>query len=209
MSEELKPQHQKFVNDIDKGLPRVKAYQNAYPGSSYNTARSNGSKLLANTNIQEALRRLQQRTARHSDNLWTAQYQKAVGSMMVYRIDEEEVDGKIKRVHTLVTDPAEIKEVLDEGDGGACTVNNNYYFITDVPPDNKAIDSLLDRAFGKASQFIEVQQTTQNAETYYELFKKAELLGYDREQTLMLMSGEIVTDVEVIEIEAKEVEDNI
>jgi hypothetical protein len=100
---------------------------------------------------------LRQRTMRAADKLWNAQYQKAVGSVMVFRVDEEEGDnGKVKRIHTLVESADEIKRVLDENEGLDGNVGENYYFVTTVPPDNKAIDSMFDRTFGKAQQTVEI-----------------------------------------------------
>lgn len=102
-----------------------------------------------------------QRVMRHADDLFNAQYAKAVGSIQVFRIDEEEdANGKVKRVHTLVTDAGEIKRVLDEGEGCDAIVGKSYYFVTEIPPDNKAIDSLFDRTFGKAQQSVEITDET-------------------------------------------------
>jgi hypothetical protein len=107
------------------------------------------------------LREYRQRVMRHADNLFNAQYQKAVGSVLIFRVDEEGLgNGKTRRVHTQVTKPDEIKRVLDENQGGAGTVGEHYYFVTDVMPDNKAIDSLLDRTFGKSQQSIEITDET-------------------------------------------------
>ena len=52
----LKPQHQIFVNEVAKGVSRVEAYQKAYPNTGYNTAKVNGSKLLTNTNLANAVK---------------------------------------------------------------------------------------------------------------------------------------------------------
>jgi hypothetical protein len=100
-----------------------------------------------------------QRVMTHADNLFNAQYSRAVGSVMIFRVDEEEGEnGKKKRTHTLVTDPDEIKQVLDENEGGAGVVGESYYFVTEIPPDNKAIDSMWDRTFGKAQQSVLVEE---------------------------------------------------
>lgn len=96
-----------------------------------------------------------QRVMTHADNLFHAQYAKAVGSIQIFRIDEIEIgEGKTKKVHTLVTETEEIKAVLDATANGEST--EGVYFVTEIPPDNKAIDSMLDRTFGKAQQSIEI-----------------------------------------------------
>ena len=50
----------------------------------------------------------------------------------------------------LVTNPGEIRCYLD----GDYDNDQTYYYITTVTPDNRALDSLLDRTFGKATQTI-------------------------------------------------------
>lgn len=133
-----------------------------------------GTKIKRTLQKEAVQRAYQQRIFTHADRLFTAQLARAVGSVMVYRVDEEEdANGKIKRVHTLVTDAEEIKEVLDETEGSAGVVNEHYYFVTEVPPDNKAIDSMLDRALGKSVQQVEVVQKPLTDEDFArELFRR-------------------------------------
>lgn len=83
--------------------------------------------------------------------LFNSQLALAEGVTMVFRIDEVGTGKDKRREHVLVTDTEEIKQVLDENEGGDGTVDDNYYYITTKAPDNKAIDSMLDRAFGKAA----------------------------------------------------------
>jgi hypothetical protein len=91
-----------------------------------------------------------QRVMGQADALFNAQFSLAVGSIRIFRIDEDEDKrGKVKRIHTLVTDPDEIKEVLDENGGSSGIVGKRFYNVVHVPPDNKAIDSMLNRALGK------------------------------------------------------------
>jgi hypothetical protein len=103
------------------------------------------------------MKEFRQRVMKQVDPLFNAQYAKAVGSVMVFRVDEEELEnGKTKKVHVHITDPEEIKQVLDEHEGSAGIVGQSFYFVTDVLPDSKAIDSMLDRTFGKAQQSVEI-----------------------------------------------------
>lgn len=103
--------------------------------------------------IQEAFN---QRVLTQADALFNAQLALAVGSIKVFRIDEEEDDkGKPKRVHTLVTNPKEIKDVLDEHEGGAGIVGDSYYFVSDVPPQNGAVEAMLNRTLGKPKETLE------------------------------------------------------
>lgn len=84
------------------------------------------------------------------DRMFNAQLALAEGLTFLYRIDEVGTGKAKRREHVLVTDPEEIKEVLDETDGAAGLTDGGYYTLTTKPPDNKAIDSMLDRVFGKA-----------------------------------------------------------
>ncbi len=93
-----------------------------------------------------------QRVMAKADALFNAQLTLATGSMKVFRVDEEPEGKGKKRVHTLVTDADEIKALLDEHDGCAGVVDAVFYYFSEVPPDNKAIDSMLNRALGKPTE---------------------------------------------------------
>lgn len=100
---------------------------------------------------------MHQRILTHVDKIINAQLNLAQGLSYVYRIDEEELpSGKIIRKNTLVTDPDEIKAVLDDTDGAGGLSDENYYFITTKAPDIRALDSMLDRVFGKARNTVGV-----------------------------------------------------
>lgn len=79
------------------------------------------------------------------NRLFNAQMALAEGVMYLYRIDKDPKGKNDKPV--IVTDPEEIQEFLaDEID------SDSYYYISTERPDNRAIDSLLDRIFGKPKQ---------------------------------------------------------
>lgn len=102
---------------------------------------------------QKVLEAFNQRVMAKADVLFNAQLMLAVGSMKVFRIDETEGEnGRTKREHVHVTDPEEIKALLDEHEGMAGTVGGVYYYFTDVSPDNKAIEAMMNRAFGKPTE---------------------------------------------------------
>lgn len=87
------------------------------------------------------------------DRLFNSQLALAEGVMHLFRIEETGEGRNKRREHVLVTDPDEIKRFLDETDGVAGVVDGGeYYYISTKSPDNKAIDSMLDRVFGKAAQ---------------------------------------------------------
>lgn len=114
----------------------------ARPGA----GRKPGSRNAETLERDRVLRAFRERVQRHADDLFNAQFSVARGVSYVYRIDRQ---GE-REVHNIVTDPEEIKRFLD----GSAT--DTFYYITTEKPDNKAIDSLLDRTFGKAAQAIEM-----------------------------------------------------
>lgn len=90
-----------------------------------------------------------QRVLRAADALFNAQLTLAIGSMKVFRIDEIAEGAKTKREHVHVTDADEIKALLDVHEGSPGIVEGKFYYFSAVLPDNKAIDSLLNRGLGK------------------------------------------------------------
>ncbi len=99
---------------------------------------------------------LQQRILHHADSLLNAQMSLAKGVTHVYRIDEVEEGSKKRREHVLVTDPDEIKALLDEHEGGDGVVEDNYYYISTKDPSNLALDSLLNRGIGKPADNVDL-----------------------------------------------------
>jgi hypothetical protein len=121
-------------------------------GKRKGAGRRTGSKNKATLEQRAVLAAFNQRVMAKADALFNAQLSLAVGSAKVFRIDEEGEGKNKKRVHTLVTDEGEIKALLDEHDGGSGEVDGSFYYITTASPDNRALDSLLNRAFGKPKE---------------------------------------------------------
>jgi hypothetical protein len=120
--------------------------------------RKKGSKNKATLEKQAVLAEFNQRVLAKADDLFNAQFKLATGSQRVFRIDETR-DGKgkvLKREHVWVTDPAEIKRLLDDHDGESGDVDGTFYYFQAVVPDNKAIDSLMNRTFGRAKESMEL-----------------------------------------------------
>lgn len=78
------------------------------------------------------------------------QAQLAQGCSFLYRIDTDEKGNKQKP--ELVTSQKEIEDYL----AGKVKDSSSYHYITTERPDNRAIDSMMDRTFGKATQKVEV-----------------------------------------------------
>lgn len=113
------------------------------------SGRKKGSETKATKEKREALAEYKRRTRKSIGTLFNAQLSLANGCTFLFCIKTE---GK-KRSSEKITSPDTIKKYLDgdlEGNKG------EYYYISTEKPDNKAIDSLLDRAFGKSEQYVKV-----------------------------------------------------
>lgn len=127
--------------------------------------RPKGKKSAKTLEREAVLAAFRQKILSAADVLFTAQLHIATGQTYLYKIEKELQIGPkggkkyIRSKPKLVTDKREIEQYLmgliEEGDPeNEDDPNATYYYLTTKDPDNKAIDSLLDRAFGKATQPI-------------------------------------------------------
>lgn len=135
--------------------------------------RPKGSKNAETLEREAVAKAVNQRILTHADSIVNAQLALAKGQTYLYRIDETGEGKTKKREHVLVTDPEEIKQVLDEAEGNG-VVDEKYYYITTKDPNNMAIDSLFNRAIGKAADKLEVSGTILNANISLEAIEQAE-----------------------------------
>ena len=141
--------------------------------------RKKGSKSAKTLEREAVLAAFRQRAMKHADILLSAQLTRARGMSFLYKIEKEKIVGPKGGIHyvnkrpVLVTSEFEIEEYLaglieegdmdNENDPGA-----TYYYITAHEPDNSAIDSILDRTFGKPVQNVDMKSDGQriNGFTY-------------------------------------------
>ena len=83
--------------------------------------------------------------------LINAQLSLASGAALLFKADTDD-DGKARKP-ILVTDPDEIAAYLCNDYN---ELETTYYYITTEKPENSAINGLLDRAYGKAAQSLEI-----------------------------------------------------
>lgn len=91
-----------------------------------------------------AKQRIIDRVAKDVDNLYNSQKGLAMGSQVLM--------CKPKKGNTYIVENLDL--IIGFIDGQLENTDDEYYFMTLVKPDNNAIDSLFDRAFGKATQPI-------------------------------------------------------
>jgi len=126
----------------------------ARAGNNHKGGRPKGSKDQATIEKERVLAEYRNKIMQHADILFKNQMHLAQGVSYLYKF----VKGKQKP--DLVTNPEEIEQyILSEmGENiekeDKVDQNATYYFITTERPDNKAIDSMLDRTFGRAIQPI-------------------------------------------------------
>lgn len=125
-----------------------------------------GSKSAHVLDREQALEAYKQGVIKSSRTLLNVQKMLAFGSIKVFRIDTHwEQNGKSKvKVRSkpqLVINDDEIIEALDYeyGDGESPNDDTTFYFVTTKDPDQRAIDSLLDRTFGKAKESMEIKHS--------------------------------------------------
>jgi hypothetical protein len=83
----------------------------------------------------------EERAAKNAARLFNSQMALAEGLQILFRVDKDSKGNDLPAVQ--VTDAEEIKSYID-----GTTEGSEYYFISTKTPDNRAIDSMLDRAFG-------------------------------------------------------------
>lgn len=119
-------------------------------GARQGAGRPKGSENESTKRKRIALEKLEERILKNVDRMFNAQMKLAEGCTFLYKVETDE-KGK-KRPAQLVTDPEEIKAYLDEEvDDPDC-----YYYISTQKPDNRALDSLQNRAFGRATEHKDI-----------------------------------------------------
>lgn len=119
-----------------------------------------GQKTQKTIEKEEARKAYQQLVLQNLRPLFGSQLSLARGVSYVYRIDRHYTKGSPVRVeHVLLEDPREIADALDiieNADPNGTEDGNGFYYVTTKAPENRAIDSLLDRALDKSKQVTDV-----------------------------------------------------
>ena len=130
---------QKINEEIAKGMPLGFKRKGYTP-----------SEVILASDVEDEFK---QRIAFSAHKLMNAQMSLALGTQFLYKRVQTWEEGKKEPVykHVLVNDPTEIRQFLDDP---MMTNGEDYYYISTKEPDQKAIDSMLDRLLGKASTRI-------------------------------------------------------
>lgn len=113
---------------------------------------------------EEVFKQVQDRLVERALKLIDTQTVIAHGTIKVYKIvTHYEGSGKNRRKvrgkPELVENDSEIAAAIDYeyGDGDSPSTDDEYFFVSTKDPDNKAIQSQIDRVMGKAPQKIEFE----------------------------------------------------
>jgi hypothetical protein len=155
------------IEQIKNGTLEILENKSSWGGRRKNSGRAKGSLNKATLEKKAVEAEFKQRILYQAQGLFNAQSLIAQGQQFLYKIEKyKEVGAKggvkwIAKKPKLVTSEWEIREYLDNlvdlanGDlEDEYNPADTYYFITTKEPNNQAIDSMLDRVFGKARQTI-------------------------------------------------------
>ena len=138
-------------------------------GKREGAGRKPGSKSKATLEKEEILAVVREKIMRRAERIVDSQTSLALGQQFLYKIEKVRKKGTKggttyeRQKPELVTSQLEIEAYLDgltkEGD-----INNEndpaatYYYLTTKEPNNQAIDSMMNRAFGKPVETMEIKQ---------------------------------------------------
>ena len=100
-----------------------------------------------------------QRIMQHADRLFNAQLALAVGEQyLMVKVTTGEGKNK-KSKHEAIKDPEIIQRFLDDNNGSPTSLEEegHWYYLSTKGANNQAIDSLLNRGFGKPTEKIEIE----------------------------------------------------
>ncbi len=124
--------------------------------------RPKGTKNPETLQREQVLKDFRQKTMRAADILFNRQLKLAEGHMYLYKIEKEVIIGPrggkkiVPKKPVRVTAEWEIEAYLMNEliEGQINEPEDTYYYITAEKGDTRALDSLLDRAFGKSTQIL-------------------------------------------------------
>lgn len=156
MSDTEQPQPIKDIleHEVDS-LKKESTGRKKHGGKRKGAGRRAGSMNKATMETKTAKKLFIDRVNQHVDELFNAQLSLAKGEQ-VLMVQITRGKGKDrKRWHEQVTDAGVIKQYLD--DENSLNSDEEFYYITTRPANNMAIDSLLNRSFGKATEKVELE----------------------------------------------------
>lgn len=128
-------------------------------GKREGAGRREGSMNKATAETKAAKKAFISRVNANVDKLFNAQLDLAIGEKYLMVVRTIGKGAKARRETSVVESPDLIKQYLD--DETSLDKEDEYYFMTTKPANNQALDSLLNRSFGKPTEKIDLTSDEQ------------------------------------------------
>lgn len=143
-----------MANQTDEEFENLKNISK-HGGARDGAGRPKGKMNQTSIERSEVKKAFQEKVATHAERLFAAQMNIAEGATMLFKV-EKDSKGNNKKPE-LVTDQYTVQRFIEECGGYDGQMDGDtYYFLTTKLPDNRAIDSMLDRAFGKPESNLDL-----------------------------------------------------
>lgn len=148
------------MEDTDRLKKESGIEQKQNGGAREGAGRPKGSENKQTREKNAAAKLFRARVAKNADRLFNAQVSIATGTQVLFVVH---TDSKgVRRKPEMITDIETISRFLDENEGEDGTMDNgqntteDYYYMTTMQPNNMAIEGMLNRAFGRAKESIDL-----------------------------------------------------
>lgn len=136
--------------------PNSKSHSKKNGGARPGAGRPKGKKSPVTIEREEALRQFRERVASSTHKIFEAQLNLAIGETYLMVIRTIGKGARARRETEIVTNPHVIKDYFD---GNLGESDEEYYFISTKPANNQALDSLMNRTFGRPKEDSEDPDT--------------------------------------------------
>jgi len=137
-------------------LENLKNIQPTHGGARIGAGRPEHGKNSSTIAKEEAERQFKERVAKNVDRLFNSQLDLALGEKYLMVITTSGTGTKQRRETTVVTDPETIKQFLDDESTLNSESDTEYYYMSTKPANNQALEGMMNRAFGRAKESLDV-----------------------------------------------------
>jgi hypothetical protein len=151
----------KLENEILK--KSIKPHKDGRGGKRAGSGQKKGAKIKRTLEKEAVLKEYKEKILKHADQFFRVQKILAFGHYEIFIVEHyEDENGKVKRRHVRVEDPQLMADILDDPES---MQGDNYVIVKKIEADKYTLESMLDRAFGKATQTVDQTVTTITPET--------------------------------------------
>lgn len=126
-------------------------------GHKFSPGRKFGQRNKRTIEMEIAQKELQQAILKNITPLTVAAMNSALGEKYLYRIKKGAKGGNLPP--EIVTNPFEIQTALSAIADDAGLIDETYYYISTKPSNPQSFKELMDRAFGKSKEHIDMKVT--------------------------------------------------